>query len=401
MTAPPRIAHSIGIGPIASSGPGHIATWGGDISAEDQRALGIVPWEIWVIGERVDEGGDGREWICTSPVGREREHLCAHKTDLWGLAEQGLLSNSFAYTSEGLEMAQNCRCQNSRSPIRLRPMPPKLRVLPVLEAPPLNRPCPCGSGRLFKKCEGVVDDRSRPVGFQDRPHELQVWPLKFLDGPRKLVSLELVHHLRNVRGQASLTRLDGATLEARGIYDDGSQDNLSAVASWSTSDPRIASVDSGQVTTYRLGAVVITAHVGAFHDEVTILVVAAKRGGAPPLPEPIDEEAEKEAKRVAKLRKKLLKMAEEERIGKILARVRKEDEERRARRRAADERRREAARLEAERLEQKRIVRNAAARARRAEAKREAEREAARLEAIRVKRNAAARARRAAQKGTR
>ncbi|MDP3157348.1 MAG: Ig-like domain-containing protein [Archangium sp.] len=67
----------------------------------------------------------------------------------------------------------------------------------------------------------------------------------------------------------------GTSLTATGLYSDSSTQNLSASASWSSSDVSIATVSAGVISTSRSGTVIITATVGAISGQVTLVVTAA------------------------------------------------------------------------------------------------------------------------------
>ncbi len=67
----------------------------------------------------------------------------------------------------------------------------------------------------------------------------------------------------------------GTSLTATGLYSDSSTQNLSASASWASSDATIATVSAGALNTSRVGSVLITATVGALSAQVTLEVTAA------------------------------------------------------------------------------------------------------------------------------
>ncbi len=67
----------------------------------------------------------------------------------------------------------------------------------------------------------------------------------------------------------------GTSLVATGLYSDASTQDLSASASWSSSDATIATASAGTISTSRVGSVIITASVGAMSSQVTLDVTAA------------------------------------------------------------------------------------------------------------------------------
>lgn len=130
---------------------------------------GETPWRIYRTGDpirargRDEPEGEGVTWRCTCPHGEPQAtkelnklagYPCRHLQSIWHYAEQGLYDPHVDWTPEGIEAGQRCRCRSGK-PCPLRFGPPLQRPP---EAPPLgaalNKPCPCGSGRKFKKCVG-------------------------------------------------------------------------------------------------------------------------------------------------------------------------------------------------------------------------------------------------------
>jgi hypothetical protein len=135
-----------------------LGTWGGE-----------TPWEIYRTGTPLDEDGDGVIWRCTCPRGEpmgsaeaneDAGYPCKHLRSIWAHAcEQGVYDPHVNWTPEGVELGRSCRCR-SAEPIALRFGPPIERPPEVPEfGAALNKPCPCGSGRKFKKCEGFGPNR--------------------------------------------------------------------------------------------------------------------------------------------------------------------------------------------------------------------------------------------------
>lgn len=157
-----------------------LGTWGGE-----------TPWKIYRTGKPKTEDGDGDGviWRCTCPHGepqgdkeanKEAGYPCKHLRSVWAHAcEVGVYDPHVDWTPEGVELGKSCRCR-SHEPIALRFGPPLQRP-PQREGPALNQACPCGSGRKFKKCEGVGP--GRPDG---PPHPLLQ--------PDRLVGLPLGGH---------------------------------------------------------------------------------------------------------------------------------------------------------------------------------------------------------------
>ncbi len=138
------------------------------------RWNGDTAWTIRRVGETKDEGGDGTRWWCSCPHGRPTGHRvtdkesgypCKHLRSVWSYAEQGLFSPHVDWEPEGIEAGKNCRCRGGE-PCALVFGPPLERP-PVVEGPARNKPCPCGSGVKYKKCEGIGP--GRPEG---PPHPL-------------------------------------------------------------------------------------------------------------------------------------------------------------------------------------------------------------------------------------
>jgi SEC-C motif-containing protein len=135
---------------------------------------GETPWRIYRTGDpirprsRNEDAGEGVTWRCTCPHGEPQDtraankragYPCRHLQSIWHYAEQGLYDPHVDWTPEGIEEGRRCRCRSGK--------PCPLRFGPPLQRPPdvpplgaaLNKPCPCGSGRKFKKCEGFGPNR--------------------------------------------------------------------------------------------------------------------------------------------------------------------------------------------------------------------------------------------------
>lgn len=143
---------------------------------------GETPWRIYRTGDPIRRGGDGVTWRCTCPHGepqgsKELNKLwgypCRQLQSIWHYAEHGLYDPHVNWTPEGIEAGKRCRCRSGK--------PCPLRFGPPLQRPPdqpplgaaLNKPCPCGSGRKFKKCEGFGPNRpDGPAHPLLRPLEL-------------------------------------------------------------------------------------------------------------------------------------------------------------------------------------------------------------------------------------
>ncbi len=135
----------------------HLFTWRGE-----------TPWKIY--GPPAGESG---KWRCTCPTGRERDRprrytearapLCRHLSELLNVANQGALSGRFDATPAGDEKADSgCECNGGRPLVRQEhKKPPPHGPLPG--QPSRNRPCPCGSGELYKRCHGRDGHPGLPV----------------------------------------------------------------------------------------------------------------------------------------------------------------------------------------------------------------------------------------------
>jgi len=149
---------------------------------------GETPWRIYRTGDPIrargpgEDEGEGVTWRCTCPHGEPQAtkelnklagYPCRHLHSIWHYAELGFYDPHVDWTADGVEAGQRCRCRSGQ--------PCPLRFGEPLQRPPerpplgaaLNQPCPCGSGRKFKKCEGFGPNRPEgPAHPLLRPPEL-------------------------------------------------------------------------------------------------------------------------------------------------------------------------------------------------------------------------------------
>lgn len=138
----------------------HLYTWRGE-----------TPWKQYGPGEERESG----RWWCSCPEGRrhhgpriegKKPSMCRHLSTLFGAAREGKLSGHFRPTRQGLYRAANCRCSNGDSQALEIAPPPTPPPAPIPGQPSKNRPCPCGSGTIYKWCEGTPG----------APHARGAWP---------------------------------------------------------------------------------------------------------------------------------------------------------------------------------------------------------------------------------
>jgi hypothetical protein len=126
------------------------------------------------IGETIANGGDGASWWCTCPEGvpMPKCRPCNHKFSLFSAAKKGKVTRRITLTPEGEAAAAECECisearangagEEAETP-PTPPTPPGAR-----EGHSMGGPCPCGSGRKFKKCEGTADAPHARFAFGDK-----------------------------------------------------------------------------------------------------------------------------------------------------------------------------------------------------------------------------------------
>lgn len=110
------------------------------------------------------EAGEVGPWNCTCPKGLEHAHkprwghprapMCRHLDELLAVATREELSGRFTETPAGREKTDaGCACNGGR-PLRRLP-PPTPPPAPIPGVVSKNAPCPCGSGKKYKRCHGA------------------------------------------------------------------------------------------------------------------------------------------------------------------------------------------------------------------------------------------------------
>lgn len=154
-----------------------------------------------ISGERVRIYGPGEDegsgpWSCTCSRGTqhqgkrvngEKPDLCPHLFELFESASRGELNRRYKPTREGDWRADNCKCsprKGTEAQELARLPPPEPPPAPVPGKPSRNKPCPCGSGEIYKWCSGPPG-APHPRGAWEPAPEVQLEPEEPRKGQRR------------------------------------------------------------------------------------------------------------------------------------------------------------------------------------------------------------------------
>jgi hypothetical protein len=126
--------------------------------------------QIWRTGVPKEEQGKGVSWECSqhgAPVriadshGKIHTEQCKHLKHFFFATRDGNIPSGFVLTPDGERAAKTCGCLARAHAKGKGPKPKAPKAPPAGATPPpglsRNGPCPCGSRKRLKRCEGTPD----------------------------------------------------------------------------------------------------------------------------------------------------------------------------------------------------------------------------------------------------